>query len=161
LLAHELTHAVQQSSTGKQSSAVTAIGHPSNAAVREVENPVVLQRKIDPAACLAQKDEILPIIGLLATIDRELTLTDKLGSEYGPLKKQILANTEARKFVCEAGVPAVLALWDKRTAAGALDVPAARSALHLVSGTGSTGTATTGTGAAAKGCKYQIYSHLR
>ena len=147
LLAHELTHTVQQSS----------IGHPSNATVREAENaPMVLQRKIDPAACLAQKDEILPPIGLLATIDRELTLTDKLGSEYGPLKKQILANTEARKFVCEAGVPAVLALWDKRTAAGALDVPAARSALHLVSGTGSIGSATTGTGAAAKGCTYSV-----
>jgi hypothetical protein len=38
LLAHELTHAVQQSSTGIQSSAVTAIGHPSNAAEQEAEN---------------------------------------------------------------------------------------------------------------------------
>jgi hypothetical protein len=130
LLAHELTHTVQQSSAGIQSSAITGVGHSSHAAWRDAKSaPVALQRKADPKACLAQKDEILPPIGAIATIDQELTLNDTLGTEYDPLKKQILANTEARQFVCDAGVPAILALWDKRTAAGELNVTAARMAL--------------------------------
>jgi hypothetical protein len=121
LLAHELTHVVQQGSTRMQSGA---------AATRDARNaPAVLRRKIDPASCLAQADEILPAIGMVATIDREQTLNETLGSEYGLLKKQILADTEAHRFVCEAGVPAVLALWDRRTVAGVLDVKAARAAL--------------------------------
>lgn len=66
---------------------------------------------------------------MVGSIGREQTLIETLGSEYDPLKKQILPNLEARKFVCDSGVPAVLALWDRRTASGALDVGAARDAL--------------------------------
>jgi uncharacterized protein DUF4157 len=125
---HELTH-VRQQRAGLSQSIQRAPDDAGQPATRVAGAPVVLQRKIDSAACLAQTDEILPSIGLVATIDRELTLIDTLGSEYDPLKKKIRANTEARKFVCYAGVPAVLALWDTRTVAGALDVPAAHAAL--------------------------------
>ncbi len=115
VLAHELTHVLQQSSHGSQSAS---------------GGNAVLHRTNDPAACLAQKDEILPSIGALATIDREEILNETLDTEYGPLKKNILANKDARTFVCEAGVPAVLTLWDTRTVAGELDVPAANGALE-------------------------------
>ncbi len=135
LFVHELTHVVQQTGgegvhSGQRSekrglSPISIQTLPT----RGGNVPVALQRKVDLKACLAQTDEILPPIGTVATIDRELTLTDTLGSEYGPLKKQILASIEARKFVCDAGVPAVLSLWDKRTAAGELDVTAAQTAL--------------------------------
>lgn len=123
LLAHELTHTVQQ--TGGQSGQDL----PWRAA-RQV------QREVDPrvTACMAQTDDILPgRVGLLTHMDRVMQLEDILGAEYPPLKAQIQASTEARQFVCEAGVPAVVALWDTRSAAGALDVPAARQALQTQS----------------------------
>lgn len=117
LLAHELVHVRQQALGG---------GMPA------------LQRDAQPAqqdarvtACLSQTDEILPgRVGLLVHIDRELQLEEILGPEYPPLEQQIRQNMEARRFVCEAGVPAIVALWDTRTAQGALDVSAARQALN-------------------------------
>ena len=95
----------------------------------DVQEAIKTQKAKRAQECLAQKDEILPPIGLVGGIGRDQTLIDALGSEYDPLKKQILGNPDARKFVCEAGVPAVLALWDMRTATGGLNVAAARAAL--------------------------------
>ncbi|MFA5241068.1 MAG: DUF4157 domain-containing protein [Sulfuricella sp.] len=117
LLAHELTHVVQQSSGSA---------------------PSTLQRDALPAqpdervtACLSQTDDILPgRVGLLMHLDRSIQLLDALGPEYQPLERQIRQSPEARRFVCEAGVPGVVALWDTRSAQGALDVAAARQALR-------------------------------
>jgi hypothetical protein len=117
LLAHELTHVVQQSS--------------GNA-------PSTLQRDALPAqpdervtACLGQTDDILPgRVGLLVHLDRSIQLMDTLGPEYPPLERQIRQSPEARRFVCEAGVPGIVALWDMRSAQGVLDVSAARQALR-------------------------------
>jgi hypothetical protein len=117
LLAHELVHVRQQ-----------ALGN----------GAPVLQRDALPAqpdervtACLNQTDDILPgRVGLLVHIDRVLQLEEILGPEYPPLQQQIRQSPEARRFVCESGVPGIVALWDTRTAQGALDVAAARQALR-------------------------------
>lgn len=117
LLAHELTHVVQQSSGSA---------------------PSTLQRDALPAqpdervtACLGQTDDILPgRTGLLVHLDRSIQLMDALGPEYQPLERQIRQSPEARRFVCESGVPGIVALWDTRSAQGVLDVAAARLALR-------------------------------
>lgn len=116
LLAHELTHVVQQSSGSA---------------------PCTLQRDALPAqpdecvtACLNQTNDILPgRVGLLVHIDRVLQLEEILGPEYPPLERQIRQSPEARRFVCESGVPGIVALWDTCSAQGVLDVAAARQAL--------------------------------
>ncbi|PWB55636.1 MAG: hypothetical protein C3F18_05515 [Nitrosomonadales bacterium] len=116
LLAHELAHVRQQASGDGAST---------------------LQREAQPAqqdervtACLNQSDDILPgRVGLLVHIDRTLQLEEILGPEYLPLQQQIRQSPEARRFVCEAGVPAIVALWDTRTSQGVLDVAAACQAL--------------------------------
>jgi hypothetical protein len=142
LLAHELTHVVQQSvsegfhldkSDEKRGLSPTIS---QSLLTQEADAPIMLQRQTDTPdqaqrmkACMEQTGEIIPSVGVLATILRTVELSDTLGPEYEPLKKKIRASVEARRFVCEAGVPAVLALWDTRTVAGELDVQAARKAL--------------------------------
>ena len=109
LLAHELTHVVQQGAAGPRA---------------------VLRRVPDLAACVAQKDDILPPnVGLVEAIAREQELADKLGADYEPLKKMIMERPDTRALVCQHGVPGVLALATTRTAQGVLDVPAATAKL--------------------------------
>jgi hypothetical protein len=107
LLAHELTHAVQQRAAGPK-----------------------LRRKSNLADCLNQKDDILPPhVGLLTVIAREQELAAKLGAGYEPLKQLIKKRPEARALVCHYGVPGVLALASTKTAQGVLDLPAANAKL--------------------------------
>jgi hypothetical protein len=113
LIAHELTHVAQQ--------------RPAGAAFiqREAVTP-------DPrvTACMQQTEEILPgRVGLLVHMHREQQLVHIFGSELDAFKQLIRSNREARRFVCEAGVPAMVALSDTRSDAG-LDVAAARRALN-------------------------------
>ncbi len=115
LLAHELTHVIQQADGGGARPAL----------VQRQAFPAKRTPKEMKAACMEQTDDILPDVGVVASIDREVQLRDILGADYDSVRKQIKADLAARDFVCEAGVPAVIALADTR-AAGALDVAAAR-----------------------------------
>lgn len=116
LLAHELVHVLQQ-----------ALGNGTSTLQRDAQ-PAQQDERV--TACLNQGDDILPgRVGLLTHIDRVLQLEEILGPEYPPLERQIRQSPDARRFVCEAGVPAIVALWDTRTAEGALDAAASRQAL--------------------------------
>ncbi|WP_372743238.1 DUF4157 domain-containing protein [Neptunomonas sp.] len=96
LLAHELTHVVQQAP--------------------------LLQRQPDPEAdkanvdaCLKQTKDLLPgKVGLVEHINRGVLLDEAIGKERQSLEAQIRQKYDARKFVCEAGVPAMLALFYNR-----------------------------------------------
>jgi hypothetical protein len=111
LLAHELTHAIQQGFS-----------------------PGLVQRRPartdkDVEKCMKQKDHLLPSVGLVEEIHRETELESVLGANRRLLELQIKGDKEARKFVCEAGVPAIVALYDTRNSEVSLDVDCARSAL--------------------------------
>jgi len=111
LLAHELTHTIQQGFT-----------------------PGLVQRRPvrtdkDVEKCMKQADHLLPSVGLVEEIHRETELESVLGTHRPLLELQIKGNKEARKFVCEAGVPAIVALYDTRNSEVSLDVRCARSAL--------------------------------
>jgi hypothetical protein len=112
LIAHELTHVAQQRAAG-----VAVIQREAAASDARV------------TACMQQTEEILPgRVGLLVHMHREQQLLHIFGSELDAFKQLIRANQDARRFVCEAGVPAMVALADTRSDAG-LDVAAARRAL--------------------------------
>ncbi len=104
LLAHELTHVLQQSPA--------------------------IQRKEDPKAvteaCLKNKDSILPgKTGLVGTMSRELMLEAMLGSERAEIEAAIRKDPAAHLFVCEYGMTAIAALIE--TSQGkTFNVPAAR-----------------------------------
>ncbi|KAA2238783.1 DUF4157 domain-containing protein [Chitinophaga agrisoli] len=104
LLAHELTHVLQQSPA--------------------------IQRKEDPKAvteaCLKNKDSILPgKTGLVGAIDRDLMLEAMLGSERAEIEAAIRKDPAAHLFVCEYGMTAIAALIE--TSQGkTFNVPAAR-----------------------------------
>jgi len=114
LLAHELTHVVQQ--TGFSAGASRQI-----------------QRKETPKEeknWLPELDEILPKrVGLLTHIFRVITLVDIFGAK--PLEEHVRlihSNAEAKKLSINHGVPGIVALYDTRTGKQ-LNVSAARQAL--------------------------------
>ena len=65
-------------------------------------------------ACLKQKTDLLPKVGVVEHINRDVGLNEILGKERPTLEKQIRADPDARKFVCEAGVSAMMALFYNR-----------------------------------------------
>jgi hypothetical protein len=78
-------------------------------------------------ACLKQKDDLLPGgVGVVEQVNREVILNDALGKERKNLEVEIRQNYDARKFVCEAGVPAILALFYNKDYKNRLDVRRAR-----------------------------------
>jgi hypothetical protein len=127
LIAHELTHVVQQSAARGPAAPASVQRQPRQRSEAEIK-----ERK---EACVAQTDEILPgRVGVLVHIDRDQQLEEIFGADYPALKKQIQASRPAREFVCDAGVPAIVALAESRSAGpldatGALDVAAARESL--------------------------------
>jgi hypothetical protein len=64
--------------------------------------------------CLKQKAELLPKVGVVEHINRDVGLNEILGKERQTLEKQIRADSDARRFVCEAGVGAMMALFYNR-----------------------------------------------
>ncbi len=66
---------------------------------------------------------------MLTHMMREMELHDTLGTERALLEDQIRASQDARRFVCQAGVPAMIALYDTRRGGMRLEVALARQAL--------------------------------
>jgi len=80
--------------------------------------------------CMADKKNVLPGgVGPLTHLMRISQLATVLGNEQDFLEEQIRRNDKARRFVCEAGVPAMIALYDTRNSGVLLDVECARRAL--------------------------------
>ena len=94
----------------------------------------LLQRQPDPEAdkasvdaCLKQTKDLLPgKVGVVEQINREAWLDEATGKERQNLEAQIRQEYDARKFVCEAGVPAMLALFYNRDYHNRLQVDRAR-----------------------------------
>ena len=80
-------------------------------------------------ACLKQSAELLPKVGVVEHINREVGLNDILGKERPHLEAEIRADYDARRFVCEAGVGAMMALFYNKDYKNRLDVAAARRSM--------------------------------
>lgn len=145
LLAHELTHVLQQSAAvspalQKQRPGSLVNRTSGSVAYSRTHHPLIQreprrhsraywQRRV--TECMQQTDDILPgHVGLLVHMLRESELNDVLGDERAMLEEQIRLDTAARRFVCEAGVPAIIALYDTRRAGVHLEVDCARTALR-------------------------------
>lgn len=109
LVAYELTHAVQQAP------------HLHRQPERD---PEADKKKVE--ACLRQDRELLPKVGLVEHINRDVALDEILGKERQNLEAEIRGNDDARKFVCEAGVGAMMALFYNRDYKNRLHVSRAR-----------------------------------
>jgi hypothetical protein len=109
LLAHELTHVVQQAP------------HVHRQPERD---PEADKKKVE--ACLTQETELLPKVGIVEHINREVALDEILGKERQKLEAQVRADYDARTFVCEAGVGAMMALFYNRDYKNRLHVSRAR-----------------------------------
>ena len=96
-------------------------------------SPPVQKRSQSVDDCLKQKDgDLLPgRVGLVEQINRDVGLEGALGKDRAALESQIRQNYDARKFVCEAGVSAVLALYFNRDYKKRLDVARARKSFSL------------------------------
>jgi hypothetical protein len=109
LLAHELTHVVQQSC------AVSPIAQRKQSDTKNAD--------VDPL------EDILPKgVGMVAVIDRAVALRDVFGAELDTLVRDVRANAAAKAFTRETGMFGLIALVDTR-GPGGFDVPAARKAL--------------------------------
>lgn len=111
LLAHELTHVVQQSPLIS----------------RSCKTPEAVKDRNDLNALI---NEILPSVGLVADINRTVQLHELFGGELTVLARRIFDEPEARTLTCSQGVPAMAALFDTRLARGALQVDCAKDALQ-------------------------------
>ena len=111
LLAHELTHVVQQSPIIS----------------RSCTTPKPVKNRNDLDALL---EELLPPLrGVVATIDRSVQLDELFGDELLVLARRIFADPNATKLTCTHGVSGMAALFDTRLARGALNVECAKEAL--------------------------------
>ncbi|WP_373518856.1 DUF4157 domain-containing protein [Pricia sp.] len=113
LLAHELTHVVQQNSLSIQ---------------KKEKKPGAAGKN-----CSKQEDsDILPGgVGLIEIINREALLDQILGKERASFIEQIKKERDARKFVCEAGISAVMALYYNRDYRNRIRVEKAREAFSV------------------------------
>jgi len=68
----------------------------------------LLAAKAKVEACLKQSAELLPKVSVVEHINREVGLDDILGKERPPLEGETRADYDARRFVCEAGVGAMM-----------------------------------------------------
>jgi len=113
LLAHELTHVIQQSSSIQ----------------RKCGSPNTKLDKTDINAVLA---EILPPLkGLLAEINRTVQLEEIFGVDLSDLAKRIVEDPVLTAFTCANGVGGMAALYDTRFQWGKLNINCARSVLSL------------------------------
>ena len=111
LLAHELTHTLQQSA-----------------------QPLSVQREPDEKEkdpfkrCMAQPDTVIPgQVGLLGHMHRDAMMEEMFGAELKPLQDRIQADPEAKKFTCEYGISGIVALVETEVE-GRFNVQAAREA---------------------------------
>jgi len=111
LLAHELTHVVQQSPVIS----------------RSCKKPEAVNDRNDLNALL---NEILPSIGLLADINRTVQLHELFGGELLVLARRVFDDPEARTLTCTQGVAGMAALFDTRLPRGALQLDCAKEALQ-------------------------------
>lgn len=80
--------------------------------------------------CLKQTDDLLPGgVGAVEHINREVVLNQLLGKERQAFEDQIWKLYDARKFVCEAGINAMIALFYTRDYHNRLRVQQAREGL--------------------------------
>jgi Domain of unknown function (DUF4157) len=116
LLAHELTHVVQQTpSLHRQPER-----DPEAAKEKEEADKARVEE------CLKQKTELLPKVGVVEHINRDVGLNEILGKDRQTLETQIRADPDARRLVCEAGVGAIMALFYNRDYHNRLSVRRAR-----------------------------------
>jgi hypothetical protein len=78
------------------------------------------------AECMKSKDLLPGGVGVVESINQEVALTEILGRSRAELEQQIRDSNDAREFVCEQGLPAMLALFYNRDYKNRLDVPKAR-----------------------------------
>ena len=108
LLAHELTHTLQQQSS-----------------VQRIQREPADSSSVE--ACMKQGTELLPgKVGMVEHINREVALDEILGKERKNFEDQIRQDNKAREFVCEAGVGAMMALFYNRDFKNRLNVDVAR-----------------------------------
>jgi len=107
LLAHELTHTLQQQGS-----------------VKRIQREPADNSSLE--ACMKQGTELLPKVGMVAHINREVALDEILGKERKNFEDQVRQEYKAREFVCEAGVNAIMALFYNRDFKNRLNVAVAR-----------------------------------
>jgi hypothetical protein len=114
LLAHELTHAIQQSAPGSAGSS----------------ERLSIARQTAPTGKTAdwhdQLNQLLPKSGLLVHMIRVQTLSDMFGPELPALVNAMSTNKEAHQFIAEHGMFAILALGETSPSHGAIDVSRAK-----------------------------------
>jgi hypothetical protein len=79
-------------------------------------------------ACARDKTRLLPKVGVVEHINRDVALDQILGKERSSFEKLILADNNAHEFVCEAGVGAVMALFYNKDYKNRLNVARAKAA---------------------------------
>jgi Domain of unknown function (DUF4157) len=114
LLAHELTHTIQQSAPA-----------PAGSSER-----VSIARQADRTGKTPdwhdQLDQLLPKSGLLGHMIRVQTLSDMFGPELPALVNAMSTNKEAHQFIAEHGMFAILALGETSPSHGTIDVSRAK-----------------------------------
>lgn len=91
----------------------------------EKEREEANKQKVE--ACLKQKTELLPKVGVVEHINRDVGLDEILGKERQNFEAEIRNDYKAREFVCEAGVGAMMALFYNRDYKNRLSVERARA----------------------------------
>lgn len=117
LLAHELTHAVQQTPHLHR--------QPERDPEADKEKEEANKQRVD--ACLKQPTELLPKVGVVEHINRDVALEGILGKERKSFENLIRQDYDARTFVCEAGVGAIMALFYNKDYKNRLHVKRARA----------------------------------
>lgn len=109
LLAHELTHVVQQTNPSWMKSPTASSVALSSA------SPTMIQAKEDTKSTNPIEDILPPKVGLVESIDRYLLLVDLFGEDaLDKVVKEIRANEAAKKLVRKEGIVAIVALIDTR-----------------------------------------------
>jgi hypothetical protein len=115
LLAHELTHTIQQSASLSAGSGAR----------------VSIARQTAPTGKTPdwhdQLDALLPTSGLLVHMIRVQTLTDMFGPELPALVNAMSTNKEAHEFIGEHGMFAILALGETSPSHATIDVSRAKA----------------------------------
>jgi len=115
LLGHELTHVVQQQSAGPML---------QRKQPEESKEEKCMHQKINDA------EDLLPAgVGVLTHIDRSLMLEEMFGTELPAITAKIIADNNARKFICSYGISGMAALVNTQKKDGSFDVAAAQAAV--------------------------------
>lgn len=114
LLAHELTHTIQQGN-----------------AFHKLQRKPQTEESTENCARKNGGDLLPGNVGIVEQINRDAELRETLGDERTNLEEQIRKDYDARKFVCEAGVSAMLALYYNRDFKNRINVTTARKYLQF------------------------------